>query len=102
MLRPLHGLWQHLDDPSRRTVLGFAFKLVLVLPIIIFGQSPAGAIHTIALLYGLWCGVLAIVLRERAGGPNLNYWDEALWFFAASDASVVWREHSQFALQATG
>jgi hypothetical protein len=87
MNRPLPALWNRLEDESRRTVLGFAFKAAFVLPLIAIGQHPAAATRTVALLYALWCTAFAILHRQRAYGSNLNYWDEALWFFAVSLAA---------------
>ena len=84
VIRPLPDLWDRLEDESRRTVLGFVFKTILVLPLIALDQHPMAAIQMIALIYGLWCTAFAMLFRQRAYGPNLNYWDEALWFFAAS------------------
>lgn len=95
-------VWERLADPSRRTILGFAIKLAFVLPLIAFQQNPVAAVQTTTLLYALWCAAFALFLRQRARAPNLNYWDEALWFFAASDASIIWREHGQSALHTGG
>jgi hypothetical protein len=81
---PKSALWYRLEDESRRTILGFAFKLAFVLPFVALGRDPAGLAQTSALVFGLWCTVFAILYRQRAYGRNLNYWDEALWFFAVS------------------
>jgi hypothetical protein len=87
MNQPRSAPWGHLEDESRRTILGFIFKTVMVLPLVALGQHPMAATQTIALIYGLWCTAFAILFRQRAYGSNLNYWDEALWFFATSLAA---------------
>lgn len=84
--------WERLGDSSRRTVVGFVLKLALVVPLIVFQRNPVAAAQTITLLYALWCAVFAVLLRQGASGPNLNYWDEALWFLAAANGFMIWRE----------
>lgn len=84
MLPRWQGLWDRLEDPSRRIVLGFLLKGAFALPLIALARSPAAAAYTILLVNALLCALVAILQRQRPSGTDLTHWDEALWFSAAA------------------
>jgi hypothetical protein len=60
--------------------------VAFVAPFVVLGSHPSAAAQAVALIYDLWCTAFALLKQQPIYGPNLNYWDEALWFFAAAHA----------------
>jgi hypothetical protein len=70
-----------LDPASRGVLTRLGLKLLLVVGFGVFGRIGNGLV-VLTFLLALISGGLAIWHRERLWGESLNYWDEAIAFFA--------------------
>ena len=84
---------------SRFALKRFALKLAMILAFAgIQASTPWGFADALAVLAGgsaFMAAVLARVLRQRARGKVLSYWDEALAFLVITLVASLWWHEPQ-------
>lgn len=95
---PVQRLADAFDAESRLRLRGFAFKLLLIIPVsIVFAaqhHGPVlGALAYFCFWYGLFSGLFAIIRQEKVNPAVLTSWDEMAAFiglaFAARFAAAL-------------
>lgn len=86
-----------LDPASRRTLVRVGYRLgtvsFLVLWPYLFGSrllaTALDLLSAFGALAGLFCMVVALLLREKPGRGALGHWDEALVYFAVNQLAQL-------------